>query len=473
MGKFTRTIFEYEDLRPDGAMEVVRGAPYGESATIRYFKASVGVGGNMALKYTGYYKQTGGNKHTFMLGWDHALLIERDLHSNIHYVRAIYAHGRSEDNREVRAYHLPMRGASNRLLNPTIAAIPKRDHSCGGHKVGDCEWRVFDLSGLNVRIEKLVTFGITSCSFACLWTHDKRFLVVSHVAFAPAIPLFWMLRTAAPDASRRPVRLLASLNTTTDEIDKFTVGKLLPYANEFHVDAKFLLRGPYKCRRAGILAPFKTHPYVSMFFAQSGNVYYGGAIGFNNEPDLEIEMPPFHSTIGNAMAAYGNCNNARAILKEADLLLGGEYGFVGLHNKMVNWIEWAETQRKWNGLSAYKSKTVDQLLRQISKQRINVPERLRGHERAIFILAELTTRPKDPRFRMAFEAVIDAWRAEQLGFVFPVDLLHSRDAPHLPVYHRDTKVTMGRPMYATTDELDRTRVGRQVHVDTRRIKEWP
>ena len=69
---FDREMFEYEFLYKEPAMGVAVEATFTERPAITIFKARVE---GVALKYTAFYPGAAGN--IFMLGWDHAMLIER------------------------------------------------------------------------------------------------------------------------------------------------------------------------------------------------------------------------------------------------------------------------------------------------------------------------------------------------------------------------------------------------------------
>lgn len=433
MGRFKRVLFEYEDLRNGGDLEVWRGARFTEGEAKRIFKSAVQLDGSeTALKYSAFYKSRKRRASVFMLGWDHAMLIEK--RGGKHYVKSIYAHGDSDQNPDVCVFQVTSIKSARKLKYKSIEHIPDGSHSCGHHKKQGCAWRRYDL-GDGVEIERLVTFSITSCSFACAWPVDNSHIVVSHIAFSPAIPLFWILRHRVPNPTFHTIRMLASLNNTTDELDKFTAAKL-PYANLFRVDAKYLLRGPYKCRNDGVFAPFKTHPYVTLEFDGS-TIKYGGALGYNNDPNMPIEMPPFHSTIGNALQAFKGAKDAKAILEAEHDLLSGRYGFTSLHHGMLARIESADNEVAKVDAKAmffmpskrYKSQVVDALLSQIGTRNIVVPVTVKGRERAVFMLAELSDNSKNPAYVLAFKAVMLAWDVEQLGYSMPIDLFHRGDAP--------------------------------------------
>lgn len=425
---FDREMFEYEFLYKEPAMGVAVEATFTERPAIATFKARVE---GVALKYTAFYPGAAGN--IFMLGWDHAMLIERV--EGTHFVREIYASGDSATTSDVSVFDL--RGeARQKLEHPTIVKVKGKD------------WRKYDVSELNLAIEKLVTFSITSCSFACLWPDDRKLFLVSHVAFAPPIPLFTMfknyeaaisLESAVPRheeavlVTRKPhLNLFASLNTTDDELNKYTADGLAD-ANDYDVTAKYLLRGPYKCHGLGNDAPYKTHPYVTLNFGAEG-VYYGGALGFNNDPTMPVEMPPFHSTIGSALRPFNAMASAKAILEKEKELLDDQYGFMRLHFAMLTQVlaaDMADVDSWVPYHSKYKSEAVNRLIQETTAQPLADDPILQdpfiqGRERAIFLLAELTTRPNEPRFKLAFDAVMTAWRKEQMSFSFLIHLIHAQ-----------------------------------------------
>jgi hypothetical protein len=434
MPSFTTQYFEFDQLEKSKKLDIERGVPYAESETIHFFKDRVvvptGKGGvtRPTLAYTAYGALKG--KNIFVLGWNHALLIERSRSDGAYYVHGILAYGESASNYEARVYELPLNGGLRERTDCSVQELP----ASTGYKKAS-KWRLFDLSAEKVRIDKLVTFGITSCSFACLFPKDSNFLVVSHIAFAPPIPVFWLMELMghAPKGAKT-LNLLASLNVTTQELAKYTRA-VLPRASKYDVDAKFFLRGPYQCRDMGDNAPYRTHPYVTLRLDKLQPVQVEGALGYNNEPGQELELPPLHSCMGEAASEFRLLKDAKRILELEALLVNGALGFQQLHLKTLLYLADAELKdRQRYRFNQYKSAQVDGLMAQVSKDPSIVPDVLRGHERAVFLLAELVaSSAKDSKFKLAFGPVLQAWQEAQLGFSFQMDAIHSGQVALNPV----------------------------------------
>lgn len=449
MTHFKRALYEYDELKTTGGVKVSYGATFDEAEAKKRFKKVVQSGGDIALKYSAFYvdpKVAGG--HVFMLGWDHAMIVEKRLDG--HYAVAILASGQSDANADVCVYDA--RGARGEKLEASaIDEMPP-----AGLTGKPTRWRRYDLRDMNLKVSRLVTFSITSCSFACLWPEDASMLFVSHMAFAAPIPLFWLLRKNVAKTPHQRVRMLGSLNQTADELGKFSVENLRD-ADHYQVDANFLLRGPYKCRDLGTFAPFKTHPYVTLSFDR-GEITYGGVLGFNNDPDMPVEMPPFHSTIGNALHSFTNCADPAKILAEEAKLLEGTYGFTSLHRLMLDLIARADAVEKDNDKKKrfyqsneqYQSEVVTRLEKLTVSKKVVIPEVLRGKVRAVFLLAELTTNPKNKKFKLAFDAVMAAWRAEQMAFSMPLCVFHHPGVPELV-----PQLVEERPVYPGMTAMNR------------------
>jgi hypothetical protein len=191
---------------------------------------------------------------------------------------------------------------------------------------------------------------------------------------------------------------------------------------------------------------------VTLSFA-GADITYAGDLGFNNDPTLPIELPPFHSVLGTAMPVFKNCADAKAILDYANDFVTGRYGFASLHNTMLALIKFLDQKAEvedsmkpfYESNTRYQSATVDTLLKQIVSKKIVVPQTLKGRERAVFLMAELTKNPKEPKYKMAFDAVMHAWQMEQLGFSMPLRMFHRTDsgADGIPEQFEDETVTSG------------------------------
>jgi hypothetical protein len=72
---------------------------------------------------------------------------------------------------------------------------------------GERTWYQFDLSGDDIQVEHVVTLGLTSCSFACLF--NDRYIVISHMS-SKTIPVAWLAATVLGLTAETPLKLLVS-----------------------------------------------------------------------------------------------------------------------------------------------------------------------------------------------------------------------------------------------------------------------
>lgn len=132
-----------------------------------------------------------------ILGWNHAALIEyrtRGQGGPGYYLSRIY-------NFAPNPYHVyyvaPNGSLVSRWLDPSNGSVTKR------HAGKD--WYVINMDeekGGAPFIKKLVTFGVSSCSFSVLWPDDFRFLAVSHLSGKPPVPLVSIAQAAAKRLGR-------------------------------------------------------------------------------------------------------------------------------------------------------------------------------------------------------------------------------------------------------------------------------
>ncbi len=450
-GRFEAVNFEFENLPPRCA--TTRGAGFDEGDVIRRIKEGIP---GMALKFSAYYPTTAGDAesgHVLMLGWDHAMLAER--REDGYYLDSIYAHGTSTSE-DAQIYHLTGADYKTRTARPTVEVELDGDSQCNTHRDSRCLWRKLDLREENVRISKLVTFSLTSCSFGVLWPDPQgeetapEYYVASHMAFSPPIPLFWIAenrtggiggrrRGSAPRRSeslvstRVQLNLLASVNSARSELDKFTAERI-PHTDGCDVTARLMLRGPE--RLADLMdsgresAPFKTHPYVVLEFA-GDQVRFRCTLGYNNDPTLRRpEKPPFHS-LGPAFQVFNSLSGpndfvlpqinqalGQRIIDEMDKLIRDDYAFMTLHLSSLIRVG------KLNETRAYRTPKYDKLMS--FQKRYTIPPSLGQNLPAVFRFVEAAASDpeSDPQIARSYEEIFKIWQEQQIGCRFPVDTLH-------------------------------------------------
>ncbi|ATB40520.1 hypothetical protein CYFUS_005969 [Cystobacter fuscus] len=424
--------FEYESLASNegSGVQITQSAPFAKEVIqlITLFKGGVlsQTGEALALKYSGLLKPKGRSGQVLMLGWDHAAYLQRDAFSGRYFLRAVYSHSYSGALPETQAHRLVAPGRSEPLCDAqSTLSLPKDKHHCGGHKNADCVWRKYTLPPLNSKdriwIEELITFSVTSCSFVALWDESKEHLFVSHMAFSPIIPVAWLALEELKPIERAWMRMIASVNSSVEEMKKVTQPERFPGANRLAIDSVLLLRG-----REG-RDVFMTHPYLGLDLSQPNNVKYQGALGYNNDSTRGFrELPPFHSILADLYPLFTRSQSAKEILDATVRLLQGEYGYAALHHEVLNQIALADhVYYMGNKQKHFSAPRLDNLLYQLTDGLIHsgvpVPQEIvkrwgKQGARAAFLLAELCVKPDAVPMQWLKEAVLDAWDRIQRGF---------------------------------------------------------
>ncbi len=363
------------------------------------------------LRYSAYLELDG--TRFFVLGWDHGAMLKKVGASYV--LHRVYAHGQG-NNADAKVYRVQ---DAVQTIEPTDArTIPAGMHACRGHRDEPCSWRRYDLAADQLAVDKVLTWGVTSCSVAALWNEGLETVVMSHMAFRPPIPVSWIACEEAVGGG--PFQIVSSCNGSEEELEKFQLAGNHPGA----CSAMALVsRGPLNRRDLQHDAPFMTHPYVVLDLSDAANVLYEGVLGYNNDPELPREMPPFHACLSETYRVFQS-ENAPAILQAAGRLLAGYYGNPELYRNMIQklhfhdlwYIDNHEPSRKekWLGNEPYSSIRLSRLLRMGAEAPAGF---LRGKERAVFLLAELVAggTPENQTFQ---DQVIAAWDEFQLRFAF-------------------------------------------------------
>ncbi len=404
-------MFEFEKLKhtPAKGIGLDSGAVFAYTDLINVFKTCVP---GKALKYSAF-KETGDNgEHTFMLGWDHAIVIEKTFPcwSVTKIISGSYAPG----NDETLVYGINARNIGAKVTNP--AQTRKHNHN----------WAVYDFSDSPKKIEKLITFSITSCSFACLFEEDAEFLIVSHMAFAPPIPVAWIAHEfLGVRDTPKPLNLLASVNSTRGELSKFTTTAKFPLANTLNIDSYLVTRGPLGLQSPPLSlgeneVPFMTHPYTTLDFTEK-TIYFGGALGSNNDNTRRFrELPPFHSILSKHYPTFMASNESSHIINALSELMQGKHGYRELHQRVIKKIKEAHQNNQRFSTARYKA-----LKGQIEGRnpRVRIAPASKPDILAAFLLAVLSSNPDSRDYQWIRTATLAAWDEIQLGFQFDMDKL--------------------------------------------------
>ena len=429
-------MWEFELLKNDllKGIKVTRGAKFEATPVIKKFKEAVQPRGTqLALKYSGFFEDPAHpGEYVFMLGWDHAMIMKKGADG--WYADAIYSHSYSEGNPDTWVYDVPKVGKATPLPRPQEISVMAGKHACGSHKLVGCPWKKFKVFQRELAVRELITFSVTSCSFACLWDEDVNYLIVSHMAFSPLIPVAW-LAVNEIGLRNKKMNLLASINSTPTEITKITSLPKFPYAGDLLISPTLIARGKLGLQfNSESEYPFMTHPYLGLDLSQKTTIYFRGALGYNNDPTLPPdpisheptkEFPPFHSVLANTYQLFTQGTDAKALIAAGDKLVCGAYGYADLHNEVLNQIGMEDLLYTQEKGAPYQSTRLDNLLSQVSGGMFSkpypVPDKLKGRVRALFLMAELASNPNNVKFAFIKKGVFDAWDKIQLGFSLDMD----------------------------------------------------
>lgn len=408
-------IFEFEKLAKNATkgIDLEQGTPFAYVDLITTFKSCIkSKGSQQALKYSAYMKTKGALGYTFMLGWDHALIIKKI--GLAWCVTQIISGSFSSGNKDTWAYEIDHTGTGKHIVSkPPVES--KHNN----------KWATYDFSKSPKQIVRLITFSITSCSFACLFDEDADFLIISHMAFSPPIPLAWLAydKLGVRTSPSKPLCLLASVNSTPGELTKFTTLPKFPLADRLHINSILVTRGPVGLKVQENEVPFMTHPYTTLDFTPK-TIYFGGALGSNNDNTRGFrELPPFHSIFSKHYPTLMASNDAKAIIEAVSELMQGKYGFRELHQLVIKKIVSAHRRNVKFSTSQYKTLVGQTKGGMFSKAKVPIVAKSKENILAIFLLAVLSFKPDAKECKWIRDAVLAAWDEFQLGFRFDMDKL--------------------------------------------------
>lgn len=261
-----------------------------------------------------------------VLGWDHAMVIQRLLG---HYcVTHIWAHcpGKSPSQQiflQVKPFCTPVDTSAEK---PVLL----EHHDCRSKGCAEgC--RFIRIKVKPIRIERWVTFQASSCSVAILRQSGSECLVISHMDAAPTVPVAQMyLHELSLKEVRSPSKKLSVISSVFPE--KEEVLKVMHSCSLLRIKPVFLLRGPL------------------------GNSEKGPVLGWSNlESGMEfpplMQAPSFCGVIG-AFDVYRN-------------LLSKE--FIRIIPKIKPWFWEQEMQAYIGGIPGLADELVENAYHQLMK----------------------------------------------------------------------------------------------------------
>ncbi|WPB73831.1 hypothetical protein KYC5002_32935 [Archangium violaceum] len=203
---------------------------------------------------------TVGKRHTCVLGWDHAILLKKTVAGYVPEMLVCYG-----DNTGKGAYGVA----------PGFEPLTRLD----AVDIGGKRW-TRRTPPPNLKLERLVTYGVSSCSFAVMFTKDLSYIAVSHMSGGPPIPVREVLKFAVGETKKY---LLASVFPQEDELQKFTQA---PSLTQGDIEESVLfLRGMEPEQGSGdLIYPQLPHAELGLVFTQASPVL-DGILGLEKDFD--------------------------------------------------------------------------------------------------------------------------------------------------------------------------------------------
>lgn len=360
----------------------------------------------LALTYSAFLSVDG--KNIFNVGWNHALVLKK--RNNLYYADSVYVHG-TADSPEKKVYTVEEDLIYTfDQVDAINKSIKQGKHKCKEHKTADCSWKKFKVSDriAGEKIDRIITWGVTSCSVACLWNTNAETIIISHMNAGPPIPVAWM--AVEEGIQGGTFKVIVSSHPGNSELAKLKSDNL-PHSDVL-ASAIVLPRGPLKLSSLNDNSAFLTHPYAGIDLTQlsTKGAIFEGVVGYNNDPTLPVEMPPFHTVLSGAYDEFKS-NDAERIVTTIDKLLKGDYGNGLLFNHLIASIDSVDALAG----RRYRSALLTNLLGRV-KPKTDLIQTLKNKERSVCILVELINNPKTPNTQIFQDAVLKAWNAYQLKF---------------------------------------------------------
>lgn len=155
-------------------------------------------------------------RYSFVIGWDHVVVLHRAEGGYVVECVMGYLGQHNTPSKKSEPVH-PAYGDISGVLNTTNA--PTRltvDVTPEERLPDDSVWKVY--LGLSGKIlERVVTYGVSSCSFSLMFTADLEWIVISHISVAP-IPVGHLMAVLA---AGKETHFLASTFPQEDECLRF------------------------------------------------------------------------------------------------------------------------------------------------------------------------------------------------------------------------------------------------------------
>lgn len=408
-------------------------------------------GASPALQYSAFFSVATDDDGPceMMLGWDHAMiLVRREAGWFAHSVYSAKYNPVSCTD-EAKVWGVAHRGPREALTNGTRMIIP------GPRGEGERTWYQFDLSGDDIQVEHVVTLGLTSCSFACLF--NDRYIVISHMS-SKTIPVAWLASTVLGLTAETPLKLLVSHHGDPTEFDKYTTVQGMPLADTLSIDSILCSRGvKHLPPDLGTFTPSLSHPYMGLNLTAPDDVSCFCVLGYNNDPALHIEKPPLHIVWPLFFQTLAQTKDAQLVIDILGDCHQGKYGFDELYREMFAELVAEHSLYKIEHGRDFTSPLIQQFLRDLKPTsswslfsgttvvpaKAVLPDPLNGWALIVFLMVDVVQHlnGNDAQYARFTAALLRAWNNYQKGFNFDLSRFDDFAVPapkdrDLPKYTR-------------------------------------
>lgn len=216
-----------------------------------------------------------------VLGWDHAVLLKK---VGLHYVlEKVYVHGPVGSGHKAFGKLSDLQALPS--ADPALLHLPNR--TCRNHSRGEsCPWSAYQPP--NHKVDRIVTYGVSSCSFSVLYTADLKWIAISHMSGAPPIPVGFIMTSAV--AAPGTMHLIASILPQSLELMKFDGANL--FARPVTCHRNLLSRGKIPTRTEGKkLFPQMGHSDIGLNLTAHAKPIIEGNIGVGTDHDYWTLLP--------------------------------------------------------------------------------------------------------------------------------------------------------------------------------------
>jgi hypothetical protein len=419
-----------DEIESQDAVTVSKGVPYhdGIRDLALFLREKMTVRGSTpALQYSAFYAESMEDRGPckFMLGWDHALILVKRKGSWLAHSVYSAKYRPVTATAEAMVYRVTRARAPEALSNGVKMVIPGKGAEEGR------TWYAFDLSKDEIPVSYVVTLGLTSCSFACLFNDDC--IVLSHMS-SKAIPVAWLASAVLGLDASTPLKLLASHHGDPTEFAKYTTTDGMPLADTLSIDSILCSRGvKHMPEDLGTFTPSLSHPYMGLNLTSADQVSCFSVLGYNNDPALHIEQPPLHIVWPLFFQKLKTTTDTQLVIDILSDCLAGNYGFDELYTAMFAEIVREESLFKQKAKKEFSSSLVGRFeadlkpttawsLRGASTvpPKAKLPDPMRGWAHVCFVMID-TVQHLDVRtgaYGAFTAALLRAWNQYQKGFNF-------------------------------------------------------